>query len=215
MINAGSVRAHLRSNVVGYVAIALTLTMGTAWAVSLPNRSVKTRHLAPGAVKTGKIAQGHVRRGDIGRNAVNSGKVAPNSIFGRDIAEQTLGTVPNADQLDGFDANSLVRLAAGSSTDTASLSPDELRDLITLEVEAPADGYLFIHGTVLNPADEEFWLDGSQHGPTPATGFAVVPVVSGEHTLVYKARNPSSGSGSVLSPAEMAVLFVPFDGSGN
>lgn len=48
-------------------------------------------------------------------DAVNSGKVADNSLTGEDINESTLGTVPNADEVDGLDARA-IRFRANAGT---------------------------------------------------------------------------------------------------
>ena len=47
------------------------------------------------------IANAVITNAKIGNEAVNSAKVAANSLTGADIDESTLGTVPNADTLDG------------------------------------------------------------------------------------------------------------------
>jgi len=57
-----------------------------------------------GTVDSGDIKNGQVKRIDLANDAVNSAKVAPNAITGADVAEATLGTVPNAGKVDGLDA---------------------------------------------------------------------------------------------------------------
>jgi hypothetical protein len=122
--------SHLRSNVVGYVALFIALTSGTAYALNgsntvfsddivngevknpdLADNSVSTTKIADGgvlapdlganAVTTRKILNGDVRGVDLGANAVDSAKVADDSIGGDDVAESTLGQVPSA-LLGGF-----------------------------------------------------------------------------------------------------------------
>jgi hypothetical protein len=46
---------------------------------------------------------------EIADNAVGSGEVADNSLTGADINEASLGTVPNADALDGLDSSQFVQ----------------------------------------------------------------------------------------------------------
>jgi hypothetical protein len=69
-------RRHLRSNVVGYVALVVALAgVPTAWA-ALGKNTVGTKQLKNNAVKRSKIA----------KNAVNSAKVANGSLRGSDFA---------------------------------------------------------------------------------------------------------------------------------
>ena len=78
-------RAHLRSNLIGYLALFCSLGLGTAWAATgLTANSVKSFH----------IAKGQVKRSDIARNAVNSQRVADGSVRPADLAP---GTIPAAD----------------------------------------------------------------------------------------------------------------------
>ena len=97
------IRAHIRSNVVGYVAIFLFAVGGTASAVDGPlpgqnqvgsadiiDAEVKTPDLGASAVTTGKVADGQVKTPDIGASAVATGKIG-------DGAEVKDGAIANAD----------------------------------------------------------------------------------------------------------------------
>jgi len=57
-----------------------------------------------GTVDSGDIKNGQVKRVDLATSAVNGAKVGDNTLTGADIAESTLGKVPNADKVDGLDA---------------------------------------------------------------------------------------------------------------
>jgi hypothetical protein len=74
------VRRHIRSNVIGYLALFIALTMAPAWAAGLKPNSVRSKHIVNGQVKTK----------DLAANAVKSPKVAPDSLTGADINESTL-----------------------------------------------------------------------------------------------------------------------------
>jgi hypothetical protein len=78
--------SHLRANFVGYAALFLTLTMGTAWAAGLKPNSVGSKQLKPGAVK----------QPDLAADAVDSSKVIGDSLTGTDIDEARLdaGALP-------------------------------------------------------------------------------------------------------------------------
>lgn len=76
-----------------------------------------------GTVDSGDIKNGQVKRIDLANDAVNSAKVAPNTITGADIAEATLGTVPNAGKVDGLDAARFMRhFTAESGTAAAKVA---------------------------------------------------------------------------------------------
>jgi hypothetical protein len=79
------IRAHLRSNVVGYLAVFLALT-GTA--VALPGKN-------------------RIDRNDLRKRGVKPINIQRDAVRGFHVRESTLGRVPsagNADTLDGQDA---------------------------------------------------------------------------------------------------------------
>jgi hypothetical protein len=85
-------RAHLRSNVVGYLAMFLALT-GTA--VALPGRN--------------RIDRNDLQRRVVGpinvqRNAIRGFQLAPSSVGGFHVKENTLGKVPSAASADNAEA---------------------------------------------------------------------------------------------------------------
>ena len=70
------IRQHLRSNVVGYIALFVALS-GTAWAASeLSKNEVKSRHIKNGAVK----------KRDLAKNSVDTSKVVDGSLLEKDFA---------------------------------------------------------------------------------------------------------------------------------
>lgn len=71
-------RAHLRSNVVGYVALFFVFT-GGAYALQGKN-----------TVDSGDIKKGQVKASDLAANSVDTTKVADNSLTGIDIDESSL-----------------------------------------------------------------------------------------------------------------------------
>jgi hypothetical protein len=81
------IRRHIRSNVVGYIALFFALSTGSAFALSGSN-TVQSDDLGPGA---------QVKAPDIANNAVNGAKVVNNSIAGTDLAPNsvTSGKVVN------------------------------------------------------------------------------------------------------------------------
>jgi hypothetical protein len=78
------IREHLRSNVVGYVAIFLFAVGGTAYA---------THPGGANTISTGDIINGEVKSGDIGEFEVRAGDIAPDSLGGAKIANGSIGNV--------------------------------------------------------------------------------------------------------------------------
>ena len=77
--SSDGIRAHIRSNVVGYVALFAVLASGTAGALPGKNK-----------VDSGDIKNGQVKSSDIGPDAVGSAAVGPDALGGADIDESSL-----------------------------------------------------------------------------------------------------------------------------
>lgn len=93
---------HLRSNVVGYVALFIALTTGTAYAANtvfsadivdgevrtadLAGLSVTTAKLATGAAGTAQLKDAAVTTPKLAANSVNSAKIVNDSIKAEDLA---------------------------------------------------------------------------------------------------------------------------------
>ena len=113
------IRGHIRSNVIGYVALFVALS-GTAYAVDGPlggQNQVGSEDIINSEVRTADLRDANVTRPDLGPDSVNSAKVVDdslaggdvlnNSLTGDDVDESALGTVPNADQLDNLDSSDI------------------------------------------------------------------------------------------------------------
>jgi hypothetical protein len=74
------IRQHLRSNIVGYIALFFALSTGSAVALNGSN-TVQSDDLGPGA---------QVKAPDVAANAVNGSDVVDNSISGIDVNEPSL-----------------------------------------------------------------------------------------------------------------------------
>jgi hypothetical protein len=75
------VSRHIRSNLIGYVALFFALGFGSAWAATeLEKNEVKSKH----------IGAGQVKNADIANDAVTSPKVADGSLLGEDFANGQL-----------------------------------------------------------------------------------------------------------------------------
>jgi hypothetical protein len=113
---SGRIRNHLRSNVVGYIALFLVLTSSTAYALNgsntvfsddIVNGEVKTPDLGGNAVTTAKILNGQVAAADLATNAVTSGKILNGQVTNPDLgANAVTGDKVAADTLDAGDIGS-------------------------------------------------------------------------------------------------------------
>jgi hypothetical protein len=105
---AERIRDHIRSNVVGYVALFIALS-GTAYAVDGPlpgQNQVGSQDIINSEVKSEDIGGAQVRNSDLSFGAVTTGKIATggvqtldvfnNTLTGADVNEASLGRVPSA-----------------------------------------------------------------------------------------------------------------------
>ncbi|CAN5626507.1 hypothetical protein BH10ACT11_BH10ACT11_11230 [soil metagenome] len=99
------VSSHIRSNIVGYLALYVALggvamAAGHIGAGDIKNNAVHSNHikngqvkaadLAPGSVSGTNVSDGSLSGADLAANAVNSAKVADNSLNGNDIQDSSL-----------------------------------------------------------------------------------------------------------------------------
>jgi hypothetical protein len=102
---------HIRSNVIGYIALFLFAMGGSAYALDGPlpgQNQVGSEDIINGEVKTLDIGTGEVKNGDIGVSEVKANSIAPDSLGGAKIADRS---VKNADL--GLGASSSNTIADG------------------------------------------------------------------------------------------------------
>jgi hypothetical protein len=102
---------HIRSNIVGYIALFLFAMGGTAYALDGPlpgQNQVGSEDIINGEVKTLDIGTGEVKNGDIGPFEIKANNIAPDSLGGAKIADRS---VKNADL--GLGASSSNTIADG------------------------------------------------------------------------------------------------------
>jgi hypothetical protein len=142
-----AVLKHLRSNVVGYLALFVALGGTSAYAANtvfssdIVDGEVKTADLAPGGVNSAKILDGTVSWNDLATDSVTSTRVknaslngydlVPNTVTGKEVLESSLGTVPDASTLGGLGPSKFIQ-GAGQVVDfhrTIALNDTEIVDL--------------------------------------------------------------------------------------
>ena len=143
----------------------------------------------------------------------------------------------NADRVDGFDANALVRAAQASGGTVDDFDTCADTTLTTLTANAPEAGILLIWSKVAwrwdpdsSPAsaraifEDKVRVDGTVAvlGTTDTTNSDVfeissqstaVPVTAGAHTLLLQATECGNAMASV-NGSNLMTLFVPFGNSG-
>ena len=150
------------------------------------------------------IANGAVGTAKIASEAVNASKVAGNSLTGANIDESTLGTVPNADTLDGLHSTNFIQVGTAASGDLTGTypAPSIAGDAVTSAKVAPnsltgADIDEATLGTVPNAtnavnADNADKLDGLHAANFIQAGSAAGGDLSGAYP------NPQIGAGAIV-----------------
>jgi hypothetical protein len=220
-------RAHVRANLVAYVALFFALSGTGAYASHLVVRSsdivngqVKAVDLRNGAVKNAKIGAGAVTGGKIAANAVTSGKIAPGAVGPSDLA-----TVPHirARQTTGqtFSNNTATMV----ELDFVESSGGGLT-LVDDRLAVGTAGVYFIHGSIAWPSagtgSRQAWLEhndvivgaatqeaGSAASST-AHGVSALLRLAGGDTIRLVGRQSSGGDLDTLAPGIAATTLSAF-----
>ena len=104
---ATRIRGHLRSNVIGYIALFCFGIGGTAFAVDGPNpgtntvgsediinQEIRSADIADGRVTAFDIAANHITKHHVKDESLTGAEIADDSLTGDDIDESTLNTPP-------------------------------------------------------------------------------------------------------------------------
>jgi hypothetical protein len=185
------IRTHLRTNIVGYIALFCFAMSGSAMALNgsntvfsddIVNGEVKNPDIATNAVHSDQILNSGVENQDLLNNAINSSKLAANAVIGSKLAPDSVNSSKVLD-------NSLTADDLG----TQSVGSDELA----------GTGF----GNNGFNGDEEI-IDGTISGfdiaGSTLSGFHIA---DGTLTNADLADEPSAGSGS-----NAAVISVPAGG---
>jgi hypothetical protein len=171
-------------------------------SADLKNEGVKTADIGGNQVTTYKIRNGDVTPIDLAANAVAGSKVADDSLTGADIQESTLGKVPEADTLDGFDWT-FFEQAGATATNSELLDGNDSTDFLGATATA-ADSDL------LDGRDSKSFarLGGVVNGDgsvSQGTGFTVSHPNDGEYQVSFPSGTLSS---SVCPPIVTVTVFA-------
>jgi hypothetical protein len=192
------VSAHIRSNVVGYVAVFLALN-GVAVAAGLQQDSVRSKQIKDGAIAAV----------DLGDGSVTAPKVAANSLGGAQIDESTLdpnvlqrrvsGSCSPGELVRAIAADGTVVCAGGGGLPSGSATGD-----LTGSYPAPTIAPNTIDGAKVSDGS----LTGADIGPNALGGAQI-----DESTLALPTSLPPSGSaagaGSDLTGSYPAPQIAP------
>jgi hypothetical protein len=139
---SAKLRTHIRSNIIGYVALFFALSTGSAVALNgsntvftddivndqvysadvrndtLSGGGLAAADLKSGSVGTSEVAADSLGAGDLAPSSVGTSEVANDSLTGTDVSEPSLGQVPsasNADTLDGMGSGNFLSTSDGGS----------------------------------------------------------------------------------------------------
>lgn len=222
---SGSIARHLRTNVVGYIALFVALS-GTA--IALPGKkAVKADDLAPAAVRPKAIKAGAVTTAKLRDGAVTSAKIADGSVIGVDLGNEAVGR--DKIQAGAINGGKLANGAVNSpkvnngSLKAEDFAAGELSAGFVAETDPatftlPRGGSLFVNATLLTTCGGSctysVTVDGTNVPGTTVTTPAVTneqltltgvtaALAAGDRTLDIVA----SGGGSVAEPTLAAVLL--------
>jgi hypothetical protein len=237
------------------VAALVTSAGGTVTAAALiTSAGIKDNTIRSVDVRDGTLRGVDVRAGTLTGADVKDGRlkgldVANNSLTGADIAESTLGQVPsaanaanaanatNAGTVDGWDANSLIRVARMTTANPLTLTTmDQTYGGNALSLTAPAPGFVMIHGgtSIFNngcttgcavnarirhiqsgqvsaPAQES--IAAGQSYANTAHAF-VFPVNAGLNTFDIRIHRNIGNGVLAANYAELAAIYTPFGSAG-
>jgi hypothetical protein len=231
------IRQHLTyANAVSTLALFLVLAGGSAVALNGSNTvfsdDIKDNEVKTADVRNDTLAGGGLGAADLQANSVGTTEVAANSLNGADINESGLGTVPNANKLDGVDStDSTGFLSSGSvkkliyeapigsaKTNIATVGPYTIKasclvgfapDHTMLQVYAngPAGTFDYRQSSVINFND--FKQTNFGQGSIPASTDTDIVY---DPPLDIAEPNKVRGEGTVMLKSGSSLVQVDYNG---
>jgi len=250
----------LRGNVIGLLALFIALGGTTYAATALPKNSVGTKQLKKNAVTAAKIKNGSATNTKIGANAITAAKVKNDSLTGADILESSLGKVPsaaaadsatnatnathastadsattaaNANALNGFAANGLIRIAQGTNSSSVPLAASDttvtsvaitapaagfvqvIADYNTIGTGCPCEGWYILRDAVTTGLSGNYKITRNETSSTYHSGSLgwIFPVTAGVRTFQLRGFN-NVGTTVRANGASLEAIYVPFGSTG-
>jgi hypothetical protein len=201
------IRDHIRSNVVGYIALFLTLTTGSAVALSGSNTvfsddvvndqvysaDVRDDTLSGGGLSAADLRQGSVGTSEVAADSLGAADLAPGSVASSEVADDSLGNgdlAPGSVASSEVAADSLVAgdLAAGS-VGSSEVANDSLTGSDIVEASLGSVGSANFAGdsALLDGFDSSEFLStssgGTVNGSVTVNSAAGADLELGEATL--------------------------------
>jgi hypothetical protein len=227
---------------------ALVLSVGgnvTAAALitsaSIKDNTIRSVDLRDETIKSVDVHNGTLKGADVASGSLSGGDVANNSLTGADVNESTLGQVPsaadattaeNAAKVDGFDADSLTRVARMGTSAGLALSTSWKSFGDALSLTAPRAGFVMIHGGTTIDATNCSLVCGvtavvrhiqsgatsvpAQESIPPEQDYAnishawVFPVNAGVNTFDIRIYRDTGNGALYASLGELAAIYSPF-----
>jgi hypothetical protein len=228
----GRISTYIRRHHIGLLALFIALS-GTAYAVDGPlpgqnqvgsediiNGEVRNPDLGADSVGSGKIDDRQVKNADLSVGASSSNTIADGGIQGIDVKsdtltgaqidESSLGTVPNADQLDGIDSSEFLRGVQVSRMDFRANAGDSgavlsLGGLTFLANCHPSRDLQWFYGSAVN--------DASLHMSWSVAGDAVAKTLVNDNVDSGVVIDPFPSGGNDDDIAGSGVYTKPDGGS--
>jgi hypothetical protein len=220
------IRRHASyANVMSTIAVFVVLG-GGAYAAQkigagdIQKNAVRSKHIKKNAVrgsdvKSRQIAARHLKaravtRSKLAAGAVGESALANDAATGSKVDEATLGTVPNADRVDGIDSAELLRgrgrthAVRGVDEIGGSASAPMALDIggnLTLTCNNPASVGSIFTFTNTSGATADVWIDKIQEGFPP-------PTTIDYQSVADDATATLNVSGPVVSSGEASFRFT-------
>jgi hypothetical protein len=182
-------RDHIRTNVIGYIALFLVLTGGTAYALDGSN-TVFSDDIVNGAVKTADIGTGQVGSLDVKNGGIFAADLAPNAVRGPQVLDGSLTG-------DDIDESTLQGLVHGAVVHTHAVTDN------TVGAKSPG-------GTATCGANEVAVGGGINLQPFSATDSVVSSVPSFAGSTATDGQTPNGWSAVIHTSTSGSVTATVF-----